>query len=85
MSSVQWLSTKEIEERWPLVRTDDLVGAIYHPTDGYVNPADVTQSMAKGARNLGVEIYRKCQVNQYAWTGSEWIVSGALMVTLAAI
>ena len=31
-----------------LVYTEDLVGAIYHPTDGYINPADVTMAMAKG-------------------------------------
>jgi glycine/D-amino acid oxidase-like deaminating enzyme len=44
----------EIKERWPLVRTEDLKGAIYHPTDGYINPADVTMAMAKGARQRGV-------------------------------
>ncbi len=37
----------------PLVRTEDLVGALFHPTDGYINPADVTQAMAKGARQMG--------------------------------
>ena len=35
----EWLSPKEMGERWPLIRTEDLVGAIYHPTDGYINPA----------------------------------------------
>ena len=41
------------------------MGAIYHPTDGYINPADVTQAMAKGARQNGVEIVRKAQVDSY--------------------
>jgi dimethylglycine dehydrogenase len=58
-----------------LVRTEDLVGALYHPQDGYINPADVTQAMAKGARQHGATIERKIQVNGYRWTGSEWIVS----------
>lgn len=49
----EWLTPKEIGARWPLVRTDDLKGAIFHPTDGYINPADVTQAMAKGARQRG--------------------------------
>ncbi len=35
----EWLSSDQIKERWPLVRTEDLKGAIYHPTDGYINPA----------------------------------------------
>ncbi|MCA8869414.1 MAG: FAD-dependent oxidoreductase [Rhodobacteraceae bacterium] len=74
------LTPNEIKDRWPLIRTDDLKGAIYHPTDGYINPADVTQAMAKGARQRGVEIYRKMQVDSYTWTGSEWIVRGSVMV-----
>jgi len=71
----EWLSPAQIRERWPLVRTDDLKGAIFHPTDGYINPADVTQAMAKGARQHGVTIERKWQVDGYEWTGSEWRVS----------
>ena len=75
----EWLSASDIKDRWPLIRTEDLKGAIYHPTDGYINPADVTQAMAKGARQLGCEIERKCQVDSYEWTGSEWIVRGTRM------
>ncbi|TDX27085.1 GcvT family protein [Rhodovulum visakhapatnamense] len=71
----EWLSPAQLKERWPLMRCDDLIGAIYHPTDGYINPADVTQAMAKGARQLGAVIERKWQVNAYDWTGSEWRVT----------
>nr|WP_325252271.1 FAD-dependent oxidoreductase [Amylibacter sp.] len=74
------LTPAQIKERWPLIRTEDLKGAIYHPTDGYINPADVTMAMAKGARQRGVEIIRKRQVDSYEWTGSEWIVRGTVMV-----
>ncbi|MEL6584217.1 MAG: FAD-dependent oxidoreductase [Pseudomonadota bacterium] len=70
----EWLTPKDIKERYPLMHTDDLVGAIYHPTDGYINPADVTQAMAKGARQRGVEIIRKAQVDGYSWNGSEWTI-----------
>ncbi len=75
----EWLSPREIGERWPLVRTDDLKGAIFHPTDGYINPADVTQAMARGARQRGVEIVRRAQVDAYERTGGEWRVSGRIM------
>ncbi|NDR59335.1 GcvT family protein [Aliiruegeria sabulilitoris] len=71
----EWLSPAQIRERWPLVRTEDLVGALFHPTDGYINPADVTMAMAKGARQFGVTIERKWQVDGYEWTGSEWKVT----------
>ena len=71
----EWLSPAQIKERYPLVRTDDLKGAIFHPTDGYINPADVTQAMAKGARERGVEIIRKVQVDGFERRGDDWIVT----------
>lgn len=76
----EFLTPAQMKERWPLLRTDDLVGALYHPQDGYINPADVTQAMAKGARQHGATIERKIQVDGYRWTGSEWIVSCTRMV-----
>ncbi|MGJ8585275.1 MAG: GcvT family protein [Marinosulfonomonas sp.] len=76
----EWLSASDIRERWPLVRTEDLKGAIFHPTDGYINPADLTQAMAKGARQHGCVIERRWQVDGYRWTGSEWVVSLTKMV-----
>ncbi|MEM7471189.1 MAG: FAD-dependent oxidoreductase [Pseudomonadota bacterium] len=76
----EWLTAKEIKDRWPLIRTEDLEGAIYHPTDGYINPADVTMAMAKGARQHGASIERKWQVDGYEWTGSEWRVTVTKMV-----
>ncbi len=71
----EFLTPNEIKDRWPLVRTEDLIGALYHPQDGYINPADVTQAMAKGARQLGATIERRVQVDGYFWTGDEWIVT----------
>lgn len=75
----EFLSPDEIKARWPLVNTDDLIGALFHPTDGYINPADVTMAMAKGARQRGVEIIRKRQVDSYEWAGDHWIVRGHVM------
>ena len=40
----------------PILRTDDLVGAVWIPGDGKVNPTDLTQSLARGARNGGAVI-----------------------------
>ncbi|MEL6641193.1 MAG: FAD-dependent oxidoreductase, partial [Pseudomonadota bacterium] len=76
----EWLSPTQIKDRYPLVRTEDLKGAIYHPTDGYINPADVTMAMAKGARQRGVVIERKWQVDGYQWTGDHWDVTVTKMV-----
>ncbi|MFT4151169.1 MAG: FAD-dependent oxidoreductase [Paracoccaceae bacterium] len=76
----EFLTPAQMKDRWPLLRTEDLKGALFHPQDGYINPADVTQAMAKGARQLGVTIERKIQVDGYFWTGDEWIVSVTRMV-----
>ena len=76
----EFLTPAEMKARWPLLRTDDLKGALFHPQDGYINPADVTQAMAKGARQLGASFERKVQVQGYRWTGSEWVVSCVRMV-----
>ncbi|SPJ24074.1 GcvT family protein [Palleronia abyssalis] len=71
----EWLTPSQVKDRYPLVHTDDLHGAIFHPTDGYINPADVTMAMAKGARQRGVTIERKWQVDGYEWTGNAWKVT----------
>ncbi len=75
----EWLTPRQLQDRFPLVRTEDLKGAILHPTDGYINPADVTQSMAKGARQRGVAIRRRHQADSFQWTGENWIVEGSVM------
>ena len=76
----EWLSPAEIKARWPLIETSDLKGALFHSTDGYINPADVTQAMAKGARQRGVVIERKWQADAFHWTGAAWEVTCTRMV-----
>ncbi|MBE0452794.1 MAG: FAD-dependent oxidoreductase [Roseovarius sp.] len=76
----EWLTPDEIKARWPLINTSDLKGALYHNTDGYINPADVTQAMAKGARQRGVMIERKWQADAFHWNGEAWEVTCTKMV-----
>ena len=53
---------EEAGRLWPVMRTDDLVGAVWLPGDGKANPTDLTQSLAKGARAGGAKIYEKTKV-----------------------
>ncbi|MGB5864741.1 MAG: FAD-dependent oxidoreductase [Sulfitobacter sp.] len=76
----QWMTPDEIKAKWPLIRAEDLKGAIYHHTDGYINPADVTMAMAKGARQRGVMIERKWQADAFHWNGEAWEVTVTKMV-----
>lgn len=75
-----FMTPDEIKAKWPLIRTEDLKGALYHETDGYINPADVTMAMAKGARQRGVMIERKWQADAFHWNGDAWEVTCTKMV-----
>ena len=71
---VNFLKPEQVKEIWPLCHTDDLVGAIQHPEDGYIQPADLTQALATGARNRGAEIYRNTSVTNIKQTKTGWVV-----------
>ncbi|NRG18582.1 GcvT family protein [Rhizobiales bacterium] len=74
--NVKILTPAQVKEIWPLCETDDLLGAIQHVDDGYVQPADLTQALAKGARAGGAEIYRYTAVTGIEQkSGGEWVVS----------
>ena len=47
---------------WPLAQVDDLQAAFYFPNDGRVNPTDVTQALAKGARLGGAQLFENTKV-----------------------
>ena len=57
------LTAEQAGERYPLLRTDDLVGAIWLPGDGTANPTDLTQSLAKGARQRGVRVRERVRAS----------------------
>ena len=74
--NVKKMTPEEVKEIWPLCNTEGLVGAIQHPDDGYIQPADVTQAMAKGARDKGGTIYRNTTVTAIKRTDSgEWEIT----------
>jgi len=58
----EFISPEKVKELWPFMNTDGILGALHHPDDGHIAPADVTQAMATGARNNGAEIYRHTEV-----------------------
>jgi heterotetrameric sarcosine oxidase gamma subunit len=56
------ISPAEAGEKYPIMRTDDLQGALWLPGDGKANPADLCMSLAKGARKRGVKIVEGIEV-----------------------
>ena len=59
---VEVISAQRAGELYPLLRTDDLHGGLWIPGDGKANPADLTMSLAKGARNRGVKVVEDVEV-----------------------
>ncbi len=58
----EMLTPEQAQEKWPVIATDDLLGAIWLPEDGRANPTDLTLALAKGARNGGVRIHERVRV-----------------------
>ncbi|GLQ06619.1 GcvT family protein [Sneathiella chinensis] len=56
------ISPDEAGKIWPLMRTDDVKGAVWLPGDGKANPTDLTQSLAKGARKGGALVLENIRV-----------------------
>lgn len=50
------LTPQEVGKLYPLLSTDDLLGAVFFPTDGQTNPSDTAMALAKGARAGGARI-----------------------------
>lgn len=61
---VDVLTADEARALWPLMRTDDVVGAVHLPRDGQTNPIDTTQALAKGARSRGATILENVRVDE---------------------
>lgn len=60
--AIDILTPAQAGEKFPIMRTDDLAGAVWLPGDGKANPADITQSLARGARTGGVRIFERTRV-----------------------
>ncbi len=65
----------ELKERYPFLELHDLKGGLYDPYDGDIDPAQLTQALAKGARDLGQKIVRFCPVTAVRREGTEWVVT----------
>lgn len=56
------VSADEAKERWPLVNTDDVLGAVWSPADGRVSPSDVCAALVKASKNAGAKIFENTGV-----------------------
>ncbi len=68
------LGLDEIKAKYPFVETHDLAGALYDPNDGDIDPAQLTQALAKGARDMGAKVLRFTPATGVRRENGEWIV-----------
>ncbi len=59
---LELISADEAARLFPPISTDGVLGAAYLPTDGYVDPSQLTLALAEGARRGGAEIVRQTRV-----------------------
>ena len=71
---LEMLQVSDLKDRYPFLETHDLAGALYDPDDGDIDPAQLTQALAKGARMAGARIERFCPATGVSRDKGEWIV-----------
>jgi glycine/D-amino acid oxidase-like deaminating enzyme/glycine cleavage system aminomethyltransferase T len=76
VSQARWFGTEgeiispaEAKRRFPLVNEQDLVGAVWLPEDGTLNPTDLTQALARGATSRGAQVFEQTQATGIRVTG----------------
>ena len=68
------MSNKEMRDIYPFLETHDLYGGQWDPLDGDIDPAQLTQALAKGARDKGQTVVRFCPVTAIRRENSEWVI-----------
>ena len=69
------MSNSDMRGVYPFLETHDLEGGIWDEYDGDIDPAQLTQAFAKGARDMGVKIIRFCPVTHVARKNDLWFIS----------
>ena len=60
---IENINKSQIQERYPHLNTEDVLGGVWLPKDGQADPVNITLALAKGARNFGVNIIEDLKVN----------------------
>ncbi len=68
------VANEQMKEVYPFMETHDVLGGVWDPNDGDIDPAQLTQAYAKGARNLGAKVIRFCPVSGVRRENDEWVI-----------
>lgn len=70
----QEMSPKEMQEIYPFLEVHDLHGGQWDALDGDIDPAQLSQALAKGARDMGAQVIRFCPVTGVERIKDEWLI-----------
>ncbi|MCA8835279.1 MAG: FAD-dependent oxidoreductase, partial [Proteobacteria bacterium] len=71
---IDLIDKEKIASLHPYYNLDGVLGALYTPNDGHVDPSNLTAAFATGARNLGVRIFRQTRATNITRIGDDWLV-----------
>ncbi len=71
---IDLIDKEKIASLHPYYNLDGVLGALYTPNDGHVDPSNLTAAFATGARNLGVRIFRQTRATNITRAGDDWQV-----------
>ena len=71
----EMLTNSQIQELHPYIETHDLEGGQWDPLDGDIDPAQLTQALARGAKNNGGKIIRFCPATNTQRVNDEWLIT----------
>jgi len=57
---VHEITAQDVQKHWPLAYTDDIIAAVYSPTDGRVDPKLTSYALIAAAKNNGVQVFEHC-------------------------
>ena len=72
--ALEMLGADEIRPRYPFIETHDLAGALFDPSDGDIDPAQLTQALAKAARDMGANVQRFAPASGVRREKGEWAI-----------
>jgi dimethylglycine dehydrogenase len=72
---MELLTPSDLGARYPFLKTHDLSGALWDPSDGDIDPAQLTQALAKGARDMGARVVRSCPVTAARREAGAWVLT----------
>lgn len=74
---LEMMQVADLKDHYPFIETHDLAGALWDPDDGDIDPAQLTQALAKGARDMGAKVLRFCPASGLRRENGEWVVETA--------